>query len=176
MYDTIKSQQRSCAHQKVDNRRGRMGAVQNQESCLLRKTGRYPHLSNATEKDLSGPPRVLAGRGLESRSVLSLCHYHTCCGRRNTSVTLLATSVIASTFDFFSVPGPILINSFVEIRYCMTCVVVFLQHAHAHAHPPLIHPKEGWSDVYVCQRCFLKVPKDGSQLARRPAMCRCRHI
>lgn len=101
MYDTIKSQQRSCAHQKVDNRRGRMGAVQNQESCLLRKTGRYPHLSNATEKHLSGPPRVLAGRGLESRSVLSLCHYHTCCGRRSTRVTLLATSVIASSLRFF---------------------------------------------------------------------------
>ena len=39
---------------------GWMGGSRTTRAVMLRKTGRYPHLSNATEKDLSGPPR--AGR------------------------------------------------------------------------------------------------------------------
>jgi hypothetical protein len=104
---------------------GRDGGVQNHKSCLLRKTGRYPHLSNATEEHRSGPPR--AGRkGIRIQvCVGSLCH-HTCCGRKKhkSYFTCHFRNRIHLRF-FFPVPGPILINSFVEIRYCMTCVVVF---------------------------------------------------
>jgi hypothetical protein len=68
---------------------------------MLRKTGRYPHLSNATEKHLSGPPRAgLKGIRIEVCIIGSVCATTHAAEGEEAQVTLLATSVTASTFDF----------------------------------------------------------------------------
>ena len=173
----------------VDNRWEGGGGSRTTQSCLLKGTGRYPHLSNATEKDLSGPPR--AGRkGFRIELCIgfgSVAATHTHAAERSNtkSVTLLAPSVIAIQPSIFPVPGPILINSFAraEIRYCNSydvCRRVFNAHAHTHAHP--YHPFLGrGSDVRpLCSLSsvkgdFLKVPNDGSHLGVGPCV-HCRHI
>lgn len=104
---------------------------------MLRETCRYPHPGNATEEDLSGPPR--AGRKgirievcIDSVSVpLHMLQ------KEEAQVTLLATSVIASTFDFF--------RSWTHIDKLVrrdkvlydVCRRVF------NAHTPPSHPREG---------------------------------
>lgn len=100
-----------------------------------------------------------AGRGLESRSVLSLCATTHAAEGRSTRVTLLATSVIAYTFDFF--------RSWTHIdklvRRDKVLYDVSRRVFNAHRDP---HPREGvCSDVLsVSLSSVLKVPNDGSQL------------
>ena len=102
IYDIINhTKRRVMRASEVDNRweMGGWGGSRTTQSCLLKGTGRYPHLSNATEKDLSGPPR--AGRkGFRSELCIgfgSVAATHTHAAERSNtkSVTLLAPSVIA---------------------------------------------------------------------------------
>jgi len=60
MHDTINHHSGHASIRKMFDNKGEYGGVQNRKSRLLSKRGRYPHLSNATEEHLSGPPR--AGR------------------------------------------------------------------------------------------------------------------